>query len=275
MNFDLPESLGVIRGIRKGRNVYEGYQRGWGLQFAGLREKILADPLYCEAMKRAEGRTVLSELNRMNLFLIIKYFLPHIEPGHLIEFGAYLGGNSVFMAYVADKILPGTKVYALDSFEGMPKTDKTIDAHNERDFSNSDVNRLSDYIDKIGLKNVVICKGYFEETANAVLQDAGKIALAHIDCDIHSSVEYSYEAVRPYMVKGGYLVFDDATISSCIGATEVVEDLVIRRDGLNSEQIFPHYVFRAALEGSAMQTSWNNKMNYLQLQELKLQQLKQ
>jgi hypothetical protein len=47
------------------------------------------------------------------------------------------------------------------------------------------------------------------------------------------------------MVEGGYFVFDDATVSSCIGATEVVEDLLIRRDGLNSEQIWPHFVFRA------------------------------
>ena len=43
---------------------------------------------------------------------------------------------------------------------------------------------------------------------------------------------------------GGYVVFDDATVSSCIGATEAVEDLLIRRDGLNSEQIYPHFVFR-------------------------------
>ena len=49
------------------------------------------------------------------------------------------------------------------------------------------------------------------------------------------------------MVPGGYLVFDDATVSSCIGATEAVESLVVRRDGLNSEQIFPHFVFRAGL----------------------------
>lgn len=48
-----------------------------------------------------------------------------------------------------------------------------------------------------------------------------------------------------YLAPGGYLVFDDATISSCLGATEVVENLAIRRDGLNSEQVFPHVVFRA------------------------------
>ncbi len=78
-----------------------------------------------------------------------------------------------------------------------------------------------------------------------MLERAGKVALAHIDCDILPSVRYSYEAVRPHMVEGGYLVFDDATMSSCIGATEAVEDLLIRRDGLNSEQIHPHFVFRA------------------------------
>jgi hypothetical protein len=49
------------------------------------------------------------------------------------------------------------------------------------------------------------------------------------------------------MVAGGYYVFDDATVSSCLGATEMVEDLPIRRDGLSAEQIVPHFVFRARL----------------------------
>jgi len=67
----------------------------------------------------------------------------------------------------------------------------------------------------------------------------------HIDCDIRSAVAYSYNVVRPFTVPGGYLVFDDATVSSCLGATEVVEEQVVGRDGLRSEQIYPHYVFRA------------------------------
>ncbi len=50
--------------------------------------------------------------------------------------------------------------------------------------------------------------------------------------------------VKPVMVPGGYLVFDDATYSSCLGATEAVESLLVRRDGLNSEQISPQFVFR-------------------------------
>jgi hypothetical protein len=46
------------------------------------------------------------------------------------------------------------------------------------------------------------------------------------------------------MDEGGYWVFDDGHISSCLGATEAIEELVIRRDRRHSEQIFPHFVFR-------------------------------
>lgn len=31
----------------------------------------------------------------------------------------------------------GMKVFALDSFEGMPPTDKSVDAHNKGDFSDT------------------------------------------------------------------------------------------------------------------------------------------
>jgi hypothetical protein len=39
-------------------------------------------------------------------------------------------------------------------------------------------------------------------------------------------------------------VFDDPLVSSCLGAFEVIESLVIRRDGLYAEQVYPHLVYR-------------------------------
>jgi len=240
----LPKIDVLPQGVSRGRNVYEGYQRGLGLQFGDLKKKILSDPLYKEAFKAAKNRTLVSEHNRMNIFLILRYFLDKIPFGHIVEYGSYLGGNAIFMAYVVDKLYPGMKVFALDSFEGMPETDKSVDAHNANDFSDVDYNKLVDYVEKLGLNNLELIKGYFEDTNAMVMQKAGDVCLAHIDCDIKPAVKYSYENVKPHMVDGGYIVFDDATVSSCIGATEVVEDLVIRRDGLNSEQIYPHFVFR-------------------------------
>lgn len=241
----LPEMRGINQGIRQGRNVYEGYQRGWGLQFGGLKEKILKDPLYKEAFAVARDRTIVSEENRMNIFLLMRFFLEKIPFGHVVEYGAYRGGSAICMAYVAQKLYPGMKVFALDSFAGMPPTDKDVDAHNVGDFSNVDFNKLQDRVAELKLDNLVLVKGFIEDTNDRVMAQAGKISLAHIDCDIQPAVKYSYEGVRPFMVDGGYIVFDDATVSSCIGATEVVEDLLVRRDGMNSEQIWPHFVFRA------------------------------
>lgn len=240
----LPVIKNVAKGIRSGRNIYEGYQRGWGLEFGTLKKNILNDPLYQQAYEVARDRTIMSEANRMNIFLLLRFFLINIPFGHIIEYGAYRGGNAIFMSYIAKKLYPGMRIYALDSFSGMPATDKNIDAHNEGDFINTDLESLQVRVKELNLDNLVLVKGFFEDTNAKVMVEASKIALAHIDCDIRSSVKYSYENVIPFVVDGGYIVFDDATVSSCIGATEVVENFVIRRDQKNSEQIYPHYVFR-------------------------------
>jgi hypothetical protein len=69
-----------------------------------------------------------------------------------------------------------------------------------------------------------------------------------LDCDLKDAVAYAFEASRPYMLPGGYWVFDDALYPSCIGAMEAIEQYVIRRAGLSCEQNYPHLVFRAPLE---------------------------
>ncbi|MGE3927416.1 MAG: TylF/MycF/NovP-related O-methyltransferase [Lautropia sp.] len=231
--------------LRNGRSVADGYARGWGLQFGDLRAKVAADPLYVEASKLSAGRSIVSEENRMNLFLIIRFFLSRLPAGNIIEFGSYRGGTALFMSFLAARIRPDMMVYALDTFAGMPATNPEVDAHGQGDFADVDLAEIESVSREAGLTNLRLVKGLFEDTAPDVLAEAGPIALAHIDCDIQSAVQYSYEVTKPSMVEGGYWVFDDATYSSCIGATEVIESRLIRQDGLNSEQIFPQYVFRA------------------------------
>jgi hypothetical protein len=232
--------------FRSGRSVPDGYARGWGLQFNNLGARIVADPLYREALSLAKGRSVMNEANRWNLYLIIRYFLADLRAGHIVEFGSFRGGNALFMARLVQLLYPGMRVYALDTFEGMPPTDQAVDAHGEGDFSDVNLDELQTLAIDSGLDNLTFVKGRFEDTAPALLENqVERVCLAHIDCDIFSAVSFSYEVVRPYMVPKGYLVFDDATVASCIGATEAVETLVIRRDGLNCEQIYPQFVFRA------------------------------
>ena len=240
----LPEIRGVSKKTRLGRSVYEGYQRGWGLEFGSLLEEVKNDPLYQDAFSLTKGRSVQSELNRVNMFLLVKFYLEKLEPGHIIEFGSYKGGSAIFMAYVASVLHPEMKVYALDTFKGMPETDKDVDAHSKGDFQNVDLDELRSYVNQLGLKNLEFVQGLFEETTAETLKKAKKISLAHIDCDIYSGVIYTYKAIKKYMVKGGYVVLDDPLYSSCIGAQEAVEKYFIQEDKLHAEQIYPQYVFR-------------------------------
>jgi predicted O-methyltransferase YrrM len=243
----LPPVDGVIDGVYRGRVAKEGYQRGWGLQYGDLRERVLADPLYISAVRNCASRlTHFSEPNRMNIFLVLKFFLQHIPPGNIIEFGSFRGGSAIFMATVCAELYPGRTIYALDTFEGMPETDKRIDAHNKGDFNSTSFEEVEKAIADAGLNNVRLIKGLFEETTPSVLAESGALALAHIDCDIRSSCVYARSAIAQNMVRGGYIVFDDATISSCLGATEAVEEL-IQETGVFSEQIWPHFVFRHGL----------------------------
>ena len=144
----------VGTGLRKGRSVYEGYQRGWGIEFGDLRSQVRNDPLYKRALNCCQNRSILMEDHRINMFLLIRFFLPRIEPGAIVEFGAYRGGNAIFMAHLAKELGLGVDVYALDTFAGMPKTDKDVDAHNEGDFKDVNFDELVAYAKSTGLENL-------------------------------------------------------------------------------------------------------------------------
>ena len=119
---ELPEFTSIPDGLFKGRSVRDGYCRGWGLPFGELESQIAKDTLYQEAFALSKGYTVQSENNRMNIFLLIKFYLENLPMGHITEFGSYKGGSAIFMAKVCQALHPNMKVYAFDTFSGMPET---------------------------------------------------------------------------------------------------------------------------------------------------------
>lgn len=242
---DLPD-IHVAPGVRKGRVPRDGYQRGWGLQFGKLRELVEIEDLFRQAFDNIGLPSWISSEKRANIYLILTRFLPKLTDKNVIEFGSYKGGTAIFMALVLREVAPEARVYALDTFGGMPKTDKSIDAHSEADFADTSLDQLNNRIRELGLTNLIPVKGLFQDTFPDLAAGV-KFGLAHIDADIYSAVKYAQDAVWPRMTRGGYIVFDDADVSSCIGATEAVEELVQERK-IHSEQVWPHFVFRAGLE---------------------------
>lgn len=228
----------------RGRSVRAGYQRGYGLQFGDLVGQLHQDELYNKAMELARKRTIVADQKRMNLYLILRFGFEGLAPGHIIEFGAYRGGNALFMAAVCRELHPGMKVYAFDTFEGMPTTDPERDAHRAGDFKDAGYEELVELIEKEKIDNLHLVRGLFENTAEEALKTIGSVRLSHIDCDIYSAVKYSYNVSGKHMVDGGYWVFDDPLSSGCIGAMEAVEETLIQRNGRFAEQVYPHLVYR-------------------------------
>jgi len=70
-------------------------------------------------MNISQDRMLLGEDQRMNLFLLIKFFLKKIPRGNIIEFGSYQGGSAIFMACVAKELHPEIRVFSLDTFSGI------------------------------------------------------------------------------------------------------------------------------------------------------------
>lgn len=238
--FELPD-VRTPPAITGGRSIREGYQRGWSLQFGKVAEQVEADPLF-HAAQEAGAWSLVSREKRLNLYLLLTCFLDKLSSQNIVEFGSFRGGNALFMAAVLKELYPAAKVYALDTYAGMPETDIDRDLHRAGDFATASLPELMDRASQFGLDNLIPVKGLFADTFPKL--SGVSFGLAHIDCDIYPAVKYSQDAVWPQMAKGGYLVYDDADVSSCIGATEAVEDLIIERR-IHMEQVWPHWVVRA------------------------------
>lgn len=236
----------VQPGDRKGRNPLEGYARACGIQYGNARELCQQDPDYQRAFDLARNCTLVLETRLMNIFLLFKFFLHRLETGAIVEFGSYMGGSAIFMASLAARFLGRTQVYGFDTFSGIPDSNSAIDLHRAGEFKEAKLPAIREYAARAGLTNLHFIEGTFEQTIPRTIRDIGPIRLMHIDCDVGSSVGYCYESCKAHMVPGGYIVLDDPLTSTCLGAFEAMEELMIRQDQLHAEQAFPHMVFRAS-----------------------------
>lgn len=227
--------------IHRGRDIEAGYARGMGIEFGGLRPIIEADPDWIAATAAARGRSIVPPAKLMNLFLIIKY--SDIAVGNIIEFGSFRGGAALFFACLAKRLRKHCKVFALDTYEGMPVTDRELDRHRSGGFADVDFAGFEKAREKSGLDNLIVLKGLFQDTVKMIAPEDNHFFLSHVDSDIYESVVFSIEYSKQHAVCGSYIVLDDPLTSDCLGAMLATEEYLIQQ-GLFSEQTYPHLVYR-------------------------------
>lgn len=130
--------------------------------------------------------------------------------GCFVEVGVYQGGSAWHLADVARA--QGRALYLYDTFTGIPMKGE-LDLHEVGEFGDTDLERI-----RAAIPEAVIVPGIFPDSIVAM----PPVAFAHIDCDQYESITRAIEALRPLMMPGGTMLFDD--YGSLEGATRAVKD---------------------------------------------------
>jgi O-methyltransferase len=199
----------------------------WLLRRRGLR---LARPVPFDPALREVGRDWPAQAETMiglrrleNLETLVADVVRRGVPGDLVETGVWRGGAAIFMRGVL-KALEDTerKVWACDSFAGLPRSDPEkfqADAGDPHwSFAELAVplDEVKANFARYGLldEQVRFLPGWFRDTLpTAPVQH---ISLLRLDGDMYESTHVALEALYPKLSPGGYLVVDDyGAIPAC------------------------------------------------------------
>ena len=126
--------------------------------------------------------------------------------GCIVEVGVYQGGSAEVLMRIAKE--QGRQLFLYDTFTGTPCW-SVHDSHDVGDFADAEFEIVRDEFPE-----ATVIKGIFPESAVPM----PPIAFVHMDCDQYQSVKESAAFLKPLMVHGGIMWFDD---SPCLKGAEI------------------------------------------------------
>lgn len=182
---------------------------------------------YDEALKLFEDASITFALPELRLKAVAcLWWKTRNIPGDVIEFGAYRGATSLFLALLGRLNSINQKVFMLDTFEGMPESSK-FDTNRKGGEYLPQINQvdiINENAKKIGvLDRIFILKGLFKDSINMIKENKNEFAFCHIDANIYSSTYEACDFSIPRMNKGGGIVFDDYNALCDLGARLAID----------------------------------------------------
>ena len=160
------------------------------------------------------SRTLL-DFDRM-YFLYQTVLATNYLNGCSAECGVYRGGSSILIAQSNNN----RPHFALDSFEGLPETDSTIDVHQTGDFADISYAEVQSIVARYN--NIFLLKGFFAETFPQINQK--QFSFVYIDADLYQSTRECCNFFYPRLVPGGMMLFDDYLVQTTPGVKKAVDE---------------------------------------------------
>lgn len=182
--------------------------------------------------------------------------------GDILEFGVFQGRSLLATAIILKKIGSKKIVWGFDSFEGFPAInvndhldrffdspnfskdfqekikqffklkskfepfDSVNDVSSSLDFSNTSLASLEARISHLGLDNIKLIKGPFDQTLNIVQEKIDKVFACNIDCDLYEGYLDALNFIEPRIVKKGFVHLDEYYSFKFPGAKLAVDEFL-------------------------------------------------
>lgn len=187
--------------------------------FKGMPLKDLLNFEKLRLILKVKPYTMVNYLRLSNVYCLAKLFEEKKLRGAFVECGVWKGGCAAVMASVANEAGFDRQIWLFDSFEGLPApTDKDgVDKDgvlpqghpNKCIASMEEVEKIFFSILKLNKKNIVIRKGWFEDTLARAKNEIGPIAILRLDADWYESTKCCLDNLYDRVIPGGYLIIDD------------------------------------------------------------------
>lgn len=139
-------------------------------------------------------------------------------PGDLVETGVWRGGTAIYLrAILAALHDEHRRVWACDSFEGLPEADAErypmdvpMRFHEHRELAIG-LEQVRAAFERYGLLDdrVRFVQGWFRDTLPGVAEEIGSIAVLRLDGDMYESTIDALTHLEPLVSPGGFVLVDD------------------------------------------------------------------
>lgn len=154
------------------------------------------------------------KLKYVHILEAINYSKVALLPQVYFEFGCH-SGRTFSAAIRASKLLELSefKFYAFDSFEGLPETNDKIDGYFKTGTYKTAINDFKRKVlenSGVLIDDKYLFKGFYSSSLTKDLQSSmPKVGVVHIDVDLYSSTVEVMQFIKPLLVVGTLILFDD------------------------------------------------------------------